>query len=338
MLKRERTGTSNSSKLGNTDVLSSSSSLLFDNLPSMSPSDSSLGMLDSSLSIDTMMLEEEQERNHWIDANITPRNNFNSNSNSSNIINIHSNNNEETEKEPFLQSSIHKYKEEIMRKRKMVTKKSQLCKYTVDRVEGILLPTSSSSRIPLIKGLERVLNGTQPASEAIATCGMKPHRFIWFIISGLLCDIVQFMIDLILYYVLKIQSSTLCWAIGLSLSIAIRHTSHRYLVFGNYVGGYFHSLIRMYTGYSIILISSTVFNLALVEIGHLKHYTAWVVTLIMTNVMNYFLLRKLWSWDSGKRWKRCLRKSSTGTGTGSSNMDATSTRTSTSNYNNSNEA
>ncbi len=330
MLKRERTSMNNSSKLVNTD--DTSSSLLFDNLTSMSPSDSSLGMLDSSLSIDSMMLEEEQERNHWIDSNITPRNNFNSNGNN-NIINIHSNHNEETEKEPFLQSSIHKYKEEIMRKRKMATKKSQLCKYTVESVEGILLPSSSSrSRIPLIKGLERVINGTQPASEAISTCGMKPHRFIWFIISGLLCDIVQFMIDLILYYVLKIQSPTLCWAIGLSLSIAIRHTSHRYLVFGNYVGGYFHSLIRMYTGYSIILISSTIFNLALVKIGHLKHYTAWVVTLIMTNVMNYFLLRKLWSWDSGKKWKRCLRKSSTSNGSISSNMDATS------NYSNSNEA
>lgn len=214
-------------------------------------------------------------------------------------------------------TSAGKYKEEIMNKRRVTKGRSQLCRYTVDRVQGILLPQKVSSyipvsvnelddhkatfrhptRIPLIVGLERVTSGAQPASEVVSTCGMKPHRFVWFIISGCLCDIVQFFIDVTLFYVLKIKSNAICWLLGYSISIVVRHTSHRYLVFGNYVGGYLNSLLRMYTLYGIILLLSTLFNLAMTEWMHFKHYTAWIVTLVCANVMTYCLLTRLWNWD-----------------------------------------
>ena len=223
-----------------------------------------------------------------------------------------------------LQISANKYKEE-MRKRRMTGKKSQLCQYTLDRVQGILLsqrissyiPVSTDnldddtgketfrhpSRIPLIKGLERVASGAQPASEVVATCGMKPHRFIWFMISGCICDVVQFFIDLSLFHILHIKSTSICWLLGYGLSIVVRHTSHRYLVFGKYVGGYCHSLLRMYAGYSISLVLSTLFNLAATKLINLTHYTAWIITVLFTQLMNYFLLKRLWSWDWSKSKK-----------------------------------
>ena len=222
-----------------------------------------------------------------------------------------------------LKVSASKYKEE-MRKRRMTAKKSQLCQYTVDRVQGILLsqkissyiPVSTDnlddgketfrhpSRIPLIKGLERVMSGAQPASEVVATCGMKPHRFIWFMISGCICDVVQFLIDLCLFHVLQIKSTSVCWLLGYALSIIVRHTSHRYLVFGKYVGGYCHSLLRMYAGYSVTLVLSTLFNLAMTKLIHLEHYKAWIITILFTNLLNYFTLTRLWSWDWSKS-KKC---------------------------------
>lgn len=227
-----------------------------------------------------------------------------------------------------LQSSVSKYKEEMRKRRKTTARpRSQLCKYTVDRVQGILLPQKISSyipvskddtnddsldmmnkdvafrhpsRIPLVQGLERVTNGTQPASDVVALCGMRPPRFLWFVLSGGLCDVIQFFIDLVLFYVLHIKDTTVCWVLGYAISIMVRHTSHRYLVFGNYVGGYCSSLLRMYTGYSIILVASTLFNLILTHSIQMQHYTAWVITLIWTNIMNYFLLTQLWSWDWSK--------------------------------------
>lgn len=222
-----------------------------------------------------------------------------------------------------LRASASKYKEE-MRKRRMTGKKSQLCQYTVDRVQGILLsqrissyiPVSTDnlddgketfrhpSRIPLINGLERVTSGAQPASEVVATCGMKPHRFIWFMISGCIGDVVQFFIDLSLFHILHIKSTSICWLLGYALSIIFRHTSHRYLVFGKYVGGYCHSLLRMYAGYSVTLVLSTMFNLVLTKLIHLEHYKAWIITMLFTNLLNYFTLTRLWSWDWSKS-KKC---------------------------------
>ena len=279
---------------------------------------------------------------------------------------INTNTNKYYDQQPLqLESSVMKYKEE-MRKRRMKksNKKSEFCKYTVDRVQGILLPQRFSSyipvassstttttlndsdndddgyddhsntareykessflsnkypsnRIPLIKGLERVTSGAQPASEVVATCGMKPHRFIWFIISSCLCDMIQFFIDLTFYYVFQIKEPTVCWVLGYALSIIVRHTSHRYLVFGNYVGGYWYSLLRMYTGYSMIMALSTLLNWVLTHNKkmELKHYTAWMITLVGTNVMNYFLLRYLWKMDCCSRSRSsspCGRKGKKG--------------------------
>jgi len=215
--------------------------------------------------------------------------------------------------------SVNKYKEE-MRKRRNITGKLYCCRCAIDRLQSIYLPirfstyfpvpTSDSEedltrgnihppgRIPIVSGLERVITGEQPASEAVHLCGMKPIRYLWYMLSGFLCDIIQFFIDVALLLFLNIEDPSYCWALGFAISILFRHTSHRYFIFGDYVGGYWNSLMRMYGGYSIIILISTIFNIVMTKVFKLHHYVAWVITLLWTGIVNYFILKKLWSFDN----------------------------------------
>lgn len=155
--------------------------------------------------------------------------------------------------------------------------------------------------VPLITGLDRVLFGTQPACEAVLVCGIHPPRYLCYMLSGFICDLIQFMIDIILHKVFLLQDASVCWALGFGLSVAFRHTSHRYLVFGDYVGGYWKSLGRMYAGYSVIIVISTLFNIIMTRYLLLPHYVAWVVTLLWTGIVNYFILKMLWSFGGKEK-------------------------------------
>jgi putative flippase GtrA len=161
------------------------------------------------------------------------------------------------------------------------------------RVPKFLRKTDEGS--PLITGLERVCFGTQPAAEAVTILGASPPRYLCYMLSGSMCDIIQFGIDLLLHVVFHLEDASLCWALGFGISVSFRHTTHRYLVFGDYVGGYWASLGRMYAGYSIIIVLSTLFNIVMTRNAHLPHYVAWAITLLWTGIVNYFILKKLWT-------------------------------------------
>ena len=163
------------------------------------------------------------------------------------------------------------------------------------RLPKFLRGRDSGDGQPIIAGLERVLFGTQPAAEAVTILGVHPPRYLCYMISGFVCDLIQFGIDFMLHIILHIEDASVCWALGFAISVAFRHTSHRYLVFGDYVGGYWSSLGRMYAGYSIIIVLSTLFNIFMTRYAKLPHYVAWIVTLLWTGIVNYFILKKLWS-------------------------------------------
>uniref|UniRef100_A0A7S3PXD5 GtrA/DPMS transmembrane domain-containing protein n=1 Tax=Chaetoceros debilis TaxID=122233 RepID=A0A7S3PXD5_9STRA len=216
-----------------------------------------------------------------------------------------------------LKVSVGKYREE-MRKRRISSGRCpiKMCTFIVERIQGVYLPVGFSSylpvstddnnamhpagRVPLFRGIDKVLNGKRPASELVTICGIKPLRYFWYMISGGLCDIVQFGIDFLLLHALHVNDSSTCWALGFGISIVVRHSSHRYLVFGDYVGGYWKSLMRMYTGYSIIIVISTLFNIFMTKVLMLSHYTAWIATLLWTGIVNYFILKYIWSFDGKK--------------------------------------
>lgn len=150
----------------------------------------------------------------------------------------------------------------------------------------------------LVQGLDRVVFGTSSAADVIRLAGVQPPRYLWYMLSGFMCDIIQLCMDVLLH--MQIKDPSVCWAATLFLSVIFRHSSHRYFVFGDYVGGYWASLGRMYGGYSIIIVLSTIFNIFMTRVATFSHYVAWIMTLLWTGVANYFILKKLWSFGGGR--------------------------------------
>jgi putative flippase GtrA len=163
-------------------------------------------------------------------------------------------------------------------------------------VESVKVPQclrNGEDSMYIVAGLERVFYGTQPAAEVVTIGGIHPPRYLCYMLSGFLCDIIQFGIDFALYQ--QLTDASLCWALSFAISIVFRHTTHRYLVFGDYVGGYWKSLGRMYAGYSIIIVLSTLFNVVMTKYINIPHSIAWIITLLWTGIVNYFILKKIWS-------------------------------------------
>lgn len=157
-----------------------------------------------------------------------------------------------------------------------------------------------NNKIYLIEGLEHVfikIPGDSCADSVRICGGYQPYCYIWYMISGSTCDIIQFIITIIIHYGFYINDPSVCWAIGFIISIIFRHTFHRYLVFGNYVGGYYWSLLRMYTAYSIIIILSTLFNYVVNRIFAIHFIFIFILTLLWTGIANYFILKKIWSFN-----------------------------------------
>lgn len=155
-------------------------------------------------------------------------------------------------------------------------------------------PSELPEVLPLISGLTPVVSGAAPAADTVRILTIKPPRYIFYSFSGFLCDIVQLFIDLAMHFALSVDDPSTCWAIGFGLSIVVRHSSHRYFTFGAYVGGYWRSLGRMYFGYSFSIVLSTAFNVMMAGMG-MPHYVAFGFTLLWTGVVNYFILKRLWS-------------------------------------------
>eukprot|EP00934_Nitzschia_sp_Nitz4_P000160 Nitzschia sp. Nitz4//scaffold33_size148984//73547//74308//NITZ4_002928-RA/size148984-processed-gene-0.166-mRNA-1//-1//CDS//3329548427//160//frame0 len=181
----------------------------------------------------------------------------------------------------------------------------------LSKIETIKTPSflraQGSLRNPsLITGLDRVVLGTQPACEVVTVAGFHPPRYLCYMLSGFVCDLIQLCFDILLHVVLAIEDASLCWMLGFAISVYFRHTTHRYLVFGDYVGGYWQSLGRMYAGYSLTIVLSTAFNWFLFRYAQVPHYVAWVITLLWTGIVNYFILKKLWSFG-GKQKNEDIR-------------------------------
>jgi putative flippase GtrA len=149
-----------------------------------------------------------------------------------------------------------------------------------------------------ITGLDRVL--FPPATccaEEVYLVGWKPPRYLWYMISGAICDVLQ----LVLLYVLHlyILDSATSWALAFCASIAVRHTTHRYFVFGDYIGGYRRSLQRMYMAYSVTIVLSTLLNYLLSRVLEVHVFVLALLTMAWTGVANYFILK--FFWNIGKR-------------------------------------
>jgi hypothetical protein len=183
------------------------------------------------------------------------------------------------------------------------------CHRIIDWIQSIEIRAPSSKvggrghRVPLIAGLDHVVYGHAAAADVVVFAGgrVQPPRYCFYMLSGALCDVLQFGMDWMLHSSRLIQDDSLCWAVGFFLSVVFRHSSHRYLVFGKYMGGYYKSLCRMYAAYSIIIVLSTLFHRVImtIQVAFFSHTAAWFLTLAWTGVANYFILKKVWSFGGG---------------------------------------
>jgi hypothetical protein len=58
---------------------------------------------------------------------------------------------------------------------------AQLSKNILDQDSGAVHP---SGRVPLVRGIDKVVNGSLPAADAVLLCGVKPLRYFWYMLSG----------------------------------------------------------------------------------------------------------------------------------------------------------
>ncbi|RYH23717.1 hypothetical protein EON65_17495 [archaeon] len=132
--------------------------------------------------------------------------------------------------------------------------------------------------------------------EKAQICGYRLPQYFWFVISGALCDTFQACVDYLisLIYVFEWEKVTVCWTLSYILSICVRHTSHRFIVFGEYEGTYCSSLMRTYLAYSSSILISMVTNHLLVNMVQLGHKEAWLLTMLWTGLFNYFALKASW--------------------------------------------
>ena len=124
----------------------------------------------------------------------------------------------------------------------------------------------------------------------------KVPQYFWFVYSGAMCDVVQALIDYCIYlcYTIEWERATVCWTTSYTISIVVRHYSHRLLVFGEYEGTYCMSLARTYLTYSSSIMISMITNHLLVSVLNFTHRQAWIVTMLWTGIYNYFMLRASW--------------------------------------------
>lgn len=181
----------------------------------------------------------------------------------------------------------------MLLKRSSNSSKKTSSRRFVDFLQEKRVPCRKDVRV--VEGLDRFLLSSPPAAaEVIHIAGFQPPRYLWYMLSGALCDILQITTLLVLHKF--IHDGTACWGLGFLLSIPCRHTSHRYLVFGDYVGGYKKSLMRMYMGYSVIIVLSTLFNLCMSRLMEIPVTYLWIITLLWTGIANYFILKYFWSY------------------------------------------
>ena len=135
-----------------------------------------------------------------------------------------------------------------------------------------------------------------PLSQSCTCCGHKPPRFLFFAISGTLCNAAQLAMDRAIFVLLPEiwWAPTLCWTISYALSVALRHISHAVIVFGPHGDPPWVAVSKTYLAYLSTIIASTAINLALVAGASFSHELSLVVTASFSVFWSYLALSVTW--------------------------------------------
>jgi hypothetical protein len=119
-----------------------------------------------------------------------------------------------------------------------------------------------------------------------------PHP-IRFIISANIGSLVFYFLNealvAVLSSVLPYQPITAAWLTSYLISIFLQYILHAILVFG-WSASFWAGVLSTYAGYSGALVASVPINIALVNTAGLSASHAWLGTLIITGVANFFVL------------------------------------------------
>ena len=139
----------------------------------------------------------------------------------------------------------------------------------------------------------------RPLAETVVICGKRPPRFVFFAVSGSLCNGAQLALDHCIWYSIGHLATTwwgptACWTASYALSVALRHGSHSIFVFGPHKDPLLLALGKTYLTYLSTILASSSIHLALVVCAAATHEVALVVTSIFSVVWSYFALSKTW--------------------------------------------
>jgi len=103
-----------------------------------------------------------------------------------------------------------------------------------------------------------------PLAETVRWRGKLLPRYAWYMLSGAVCDVGQFVLYKTLWSSFGLP--TFSWTAAYVLSIAMRQESHKVFVFGHYEGTWYKNLWRFYCVYFLTVATSMPVNLLLVRL------------------------------------------------------------------------
>ncbi len=198
----------------------------------MTPSNNSMEDGWNTLNNNKNTLETSSSEGHSSNLYGNGTTNVNGNSNSSSHLSMDNRGDDEIFHVNVSSANVGKYKEE-MRKRRILSGGgcSRMCNYFVDKAQSIYLPTRLSSylpvntspssdsashhhhhlntgRVPLFHGIDKVVNGTRPASEMVSICGIKPLRYFWYMLSGGECHCLRWRLCHFYWFTTLVESES----------------------------------------------------------------------------------------------------------------------------------
>jgi len=114
-----------------------------------------------------------------------------------------------------------------------------------------------------------------------------------FVISANIGSAIFYFLNeamvIVLSSLLPYQPITAAWLISYLISIFLQYILHAMLVFG-WSASFWGGMLSTYAGYSGALVASIPINIALVNTAGLSASHAWLGTLIITGIANFFVL------------------------------------------------
>ena len=137
---------------------------------------------------------------------------------------------------------------------------------------------------------EVLMPGSSSLADTCVVCGRQPPRFIFFALSGSLCNIAQLALDRALTLVLPPDvwwTPTASWTLSYTFTVPLRHLSHAYCVFGQHADPFWLAMSKTFMTYVSTIVASTAVNMLLVWGDVCKPDIALIITACFSVVWSY---------------------------------------------------